>query len=72
MGRGFDPEPTPWNTEIEKHVTDFAVAGYLDLRDAPKRHAELLRIHQQGWASVANAISTGLGQIAKAIRDGNR
>ena len=36
---------------------------------APRRHQEALRVHQEGWAAVARVIESGLGQIAKAIRE---
>jgi len=36
--------------------------------DEQEERAELVRVHQEGWRQVADAISRGLGEIAKAVR----
>lgn len=37
-------------------------------RDAEQRHKDLMRVHAEGWKSVASAIERGLGSIADALR----
>ncbi len=61
-----------WDQENVQHVIDYVVEGWKDLRVAPQRHQDLMRVHAEGWNKVAQAIYLGLGEIAKAIRDVSR
>lgn len=54
--------------ELEGELYDFLVRDREQGKIADKRHAELMRVHQQGWKDVAEAISKGLIAIADAIR----
>jgi hypothetical protein len=55
--------------EIHEYVTRGA-----DEREqnADRRSANLVRVHEQGWKLVADAIGRGLKDIAAAIREHGR
>ncbi len=65
-----DDDEMPWTVEMNRHLRDFLMDDWKDRREGgPRRHQEMLRVHQEGWQAVANAISRGLGEIARAIRE---
>lgn len=53
-----------WGNAVYDFVTDKADREKI----ADDRHAELMRIHREGWRTVADSISRGLGSIAEALR----
>lgn len=54
--------------EIENELYDFLTRDRDRERIEDKRHAEMMRVHRDGWEKVARALAGGLGQIADAIR----
>lgn len=60
-------------TDLENELYYYMTEG-TDLREkaADERNRDLIQVHQDGWKTVATAITKGLGAIADAIRDHGR
>lgn len=62
-------DPAQFDREWSNAVFDYVTKGE-DEREkaADRRNAELVRVNREGWKSVADAITKGLGGIADALR----
>lgn len=58
-----------WDRQMTNLVYEHLTSAAKQQEIADKRHAELMRVHERGWRQVAESISKGLGEIAKAIRE---
>lgn len=54
--------------DLANEAHDFFTSARDRKQVADQRHQELLRVHQQGWKQVADALYRGLSEIAAAIR----
>ncbi len=60
-------------TDLENELWHYLTTGTQERDKAANQHnRDLVKVHQDGWKAVADAIAKGLGAIADAVRDHGR